>query len=263
MDLTKENPQMNKHKARRYLYSFNSLTSNILHQHNPWVVVWWSMAFPGMGHLLINSYVIGFALILWELAINNFSNLNLAIFYSMIGDFSQAKDVLNSRWLLFYVGTYIFAAWDCYQRTVKINQLFTLAYHQTHHELVSFYLSPIELNFLEKRTPWISAFWSVITPGVGQIYNRSILVAFITMILWIVVGYSANILEGITYTIKGEFETVKTIMDPQWFLFFPSGYLFIIYHSYVHSVAQNKIYKIEQSRFLKSNYQKYNSKYPV
>lgn len=263
MDLTKFNPQMNKNKARRYLYSLNSITTNSIHPTNPWMNVWWSIAFPGMGHLLINSHVIGFSLILWEIVINRTSHLNLGIYYSMIGDFSQAKEVLNEKCFLFYIGVYIFSAWDCYHRTVNINKLSLMAYHQTGHELVNFYLSPIELNFLEKRTPWMSVFWSAMAPGVGQIYNRAIPIAFITQIVWVVVVFKAHIFQGIIYTIKGDFQMVKTVMDPQWFLFFPSGYLFIIYDAYVRTVENNKLFKIELSRFLKENYQKYNSKYPV
>lgn len=263
MDLTKFNPQMNQSKARRYMYSFNSITINKIHHKNPWIVAWWSLAFPGLGHLVINSHVIGFALIIWELFINNMSNLNSAIFYSMIGDFEQAKMMLDTRWFLFYIGMYVFAVWDCYQRTVKINQLYTLAYRQSHHDFVPFCLSPIELNFLEKRTPWITVFWSVFSPGVGHIYNRAIPTAFFILIIWVIIASQSNLLQAIHYTTIGNFEQVKSIINPQWFLFIPSGYLFTIYHSYLNTIENNKLFKIEQARFFKGSYQEYNSRYPV
>ncbi|RSK26293.1 hypothetical protein EJF36_05145 [Bacillus sp. HMF5848] len=263
MDLTKFNPQMNKQRARRYLYSLNSITSNHIHIKNPWMVAWWSMAFPGFGHLLINSYFIGFTLIIWEIFINNMSQLNTAILYSMHGEFETAKDVINIKWFLFYIGMYIFAIWDCYQRTVKINQLYTLAYRQSHHDTVPFYLSPIELNFLELRTPWISVFWTLLVPGVGHIYNRRIPVAFFTLIVFVIIATQANLLEGFHYAFLGEFEKTKQIIQPQWFLYIPSGYLFMMYDAYVNTVENNKMFKIEQSRFLKATYQNFTTKHPI
>ncbi|MBU9723381.1 hypothetical protein [Bacillus alkalicola] len=37
---------------------------------NPWVPAWWSAAFPGMGHIMLGSYVKGFILFTWEFVIN-------------------------------------------------------------------------------------------------------------------------------------------------------------------------------------------------
>lgn len=263
MSLTKYNPNIKNKENRRYLYSMNSITINYIHQKNPWVVVWWSLAFPGFGHLLINSNVIGFSLIIWELLINNQANLNQAIYLSMIGDFEEAKNVLNKKWFLFYIGMYIFAAWDCYKRTVKINQLCTLAYRQTHHDFVPFFMSPIELNFLERRTPWAALFWTALIPGVGHLTNRSIPTGMFAILWWVVLVYFSHTLEAIHFTSVGQFEEATRILQPQWLLFIPSFYGFILYDTYVNTVENNKLFKLEQSRFFKASYQKYTSKFPV
>jgi hypothetical protein len=65
---------------RRMISISNSTTSNQLHFKKPWVVLWWSLAFPGFGHLMINSYIWGFFLISFEYLVNTISYINLSHF---------------------------------------------------------------------------------------------------------------------------------------------------------------------------------------
>lgn len=65
----------------------NSSSTNILSHINPWIIVWWSAAFPGAGHLLLGIKLTAYILIVFELIVNNMANINDAIFLSMIGDF--------------------------------------------------------------------------------------------------------------------------------------------------------------------------------
>jgi len=53
------------------------------------------------------------------------------------------------------------------------------------------------------------------------------------------------------------------ISDPQWLLFMPSLYLFVIYDAYSLTVEFNKLFEIEQSKFLVDNYQDPSFKMPV
>jgi len=92
-----------------------------LHLRNPFVIAWWSLAYPGLGHLLLSKYIRGFLLFTWEVFLNYNAHINLAILYSFTGRFQMAKDVLDTTWVMFYAPTYLFAVWDSYRTTVDLN----------------------------------------------------------------------------------------------------------------------------------------------
>jgi hypothetical protein len=99
-------------RVRRQRAHLSQLTTSVLQTKNPWVVAFFSFSYPGFGHLLLHRYVAGFILILWETFINDLSNVNLGILYTLIGDFDKAKEVLDERWLILYVGIYMFGIWE-------------------------------------------------------------------------------------------------------------------------------------------------------
>jgi uncharacterized membrane protein len=49
------------------------------------------------------------------------ANLNLAIFHSFRGSFSQVYQAANIQWVLFYPCVYAFAAWQAYNKAIEIN----------------------------------------------------------------------------------------------------------------------------------------------
>jgi hypothetical protein len=57
------------------------------------------------------------------------------------------------------------------------------------------------------------------------------------------------------YTLLGDFQQAKSVLDMQWFLDVPSVYLFAMYDAYANTVENNKLYNWEQSKFLKRDYQ--------
>lgn len=71
---------------------------NSVYPRIPWVAAWWSFAFPGFGHMYIGKYLHGFILIIWELIVNNQSNLNMGIALSFLGRFDEAKAQINQDW---------------------------------------------------------------------------------------------------------------------------------------------------------------------
>ena len=103
--------------VRRYLAYISTLGTTQLHLRNPFVIASWSLAFPGLGHLLLSKYLRGYLLFLWEIYLNVNAHVNLAILYSFTGRFQMAKDVLDIHWVLFYIPTFIFAVWDAYRTT--------------------------------------------------------------------------------------------------------------------------------------------------
>ncbi|GAA0489355.1 hypothetical protein GCM10008986_13980 [Salinibacillus aidingensis] len=122
----------NDNTARRYKALVSVMGTTQIHLRNPYIVAWWSMAFPGFGHLLLSKYIRGYLLFIWEVVVNVQSNLNLGMIYSFQGKIDLAKDILDTRWLLIYIPVYLFAIWDSYRTTVDMNKVYILAERENH-----------------------------------------------------------------------------------------------------------------------------------
>ncbi len=159
----------NDNTARRYKAHVSILGTTQLHLRNPYIIAWWSAAFPGFGHLLLSKYIRGYLLFIWEVVVNIQANVNLAMIYSFQGKIQLAKEVLDTRWLLIYIPVYIFAIWDSYRTTVDMNKVYILASHED-HTFNTYSIAALEINYLDKRNPILSAIWSFMMPGLGQLY---------------------------------------------------------------------------------------------
>ena len=246
--------------SRRRRAYVSILGTTQMHLRNPIIIALWSAIFPGLGHLLLSKYISGILLFMWEILINVQSHLNLSIFYTFTFQFEEAKAVLDQRWLLLYIPTYIFAIWDSYRSTVDMNNNFVLAARED-AKVKMFIETSLGFNYLDKCSPWAAAVWSMISPGVGQLFIHRILVAFFLMGWWIVVIYFSNALPAIQYTALLQFDLAKEITDKQWMLNIPSIIFFGIYDAYVNAVESNKLFEWEQGKFLKLEYQ--NKDFPM
>ena len=191
-----------KSSARRQIAYVSTLGTTQLHLRNPWIIALWSAMFPGMGHLLLSKYLRGYILFIWEVFINQRAHINLAIIYSFTGRYAEAKGVLDIRWLLLYIPTYLFAIWDSYRTAVDLNHNYLLAAREDAH-IKPFSISAFEINYLDKRSPWVSAVWSLMMPGAGQLYIHRIITTLFVITWWIVIVYSSQILPAIHYTFWG------------------------------------------------------------
>ena len=72
----------------------------------------------------------------------------------------------------------------------------------------------------------------------------------------------SKLVPALHYTLMGQFDYAKSIINPQWFLNIPSIYLFAIYDAYVNTVSNNNLFDWEQAKFLKKNYQDKNFNMP-
>lgn len=247
----------------RYPKAFVSpYTINFLHLHNPWVSAWWSAAFPGFGHILLGSYAIGYTLLGWEVLINIKSKLNLAILYSLTGQFELAKATLDTRWLLLYLSVYIFSIWGCYRLATEINKHAILA-DREHSFIAPVAINSISINGLEKRNPCVAVAWSMLMPGIGHLYNVKIITGFFILGWWILLAYLSHLFEAIHLTATGAFSQAAAVINIEWFLFLPSLYCFAFYDSYVYAVEINKMFEREQAGFLMENYQDQGFEMPV
>lgn len=149
----------NDNTARRYRAHVSTLGTTQIHLRNPYIIAWWSAAFPGFGHLLLSKYLRGFVLFIWEVVVNVNCNLNLSMIYSFQGEIEKAKEILDTRWLLIYIPVYIFAIWDSYRTTVDLNKIFVLV-EREEHRFNSFSIGIMEINYLDKRNPIMAIIWS-------------------------------------------------------------------------------------------------------
>jgi hypothetical protein len=240
--------------ARRPVAYLGLLGTTQLHLRNPFVIACWSVAFPGMGHLLLSKYLRGFVLFIWEVVVNYKARINLLILYSFLGDFERAKQVVDIKWMSFYIPLYLFSVWDSYRTTIDLNHAYMLASRED--ALVKpFKISEIEINYLDKRQPWVSAAWSLFIPGGGQLYIHRLITAFFLITWWIVICLNSNFLPAMHYTLFGDFQQAKSVLDMQWLLNIPSVYFFAMYDAYVNTVSNNKLYDWEQTKFLKTQYE--------
>jgi TM2 domain-containing membrane protein YozV len=244
----------NNNTARRYKAYVSVLGTTQLHLRNPYIIAWWSAAFPGFGHLLLSKYIRGFLLFMWEVVVNALANVNLAMIYSFQGNVEMAKDVLNTRWLLIYIPIYIFAIWDSYRTTVDLNKVYLLAKREN-HRFNSYSISALEINYLDKRNPFLSVVWSFMMPGLGQLYIHRLATAAFVVVWSVVFFYCSHALEAISLLFLGQIKLATSALNSEWLLFFPSLVGFSIYDAYVNTVENNKLFDDEQRNYLQKNYQ--------
>ncbi|UJL46146.1 hypothetical protein KFZ58_17585 [Virgibacillus sp. NKC19-16] len=240
--------------ARRYTAYVSVLGTTYIHLRSPSIVAWWSAAYPGFGHLLLSKYIRGFVLFIWEVIVNLAANVNQAIIYTWQGNFDMATNVLDTRWLLVYLPVYFFGIWDSHRTTVDMNKIYLLADLEEHRFNI-FSMGTLEINYLDKRSPMMAAFWSAVAPGLGQLYIHRIITSFF-VITWVVIFfYLSNFLEAAQLLVVGDVGQATSVLSGEHLLMLPSIYGFSIYDAYVNTVENNKIFEKEQRRFLKENYQ--------
>jgi TM2 domain-containing membrane protein YozV len=244
----------NKYKNRYYLANVTSFGTIQLHQRNPLIIALWSVAFPGFGHILLHKFITGFALFFWEFYINQLTQLNTAMMHSFNGNIDQAKAVLNEKYIYLYIPVYLFAIWDSYRTTVDENKVHLLA-RRENAKYPSFSVNAFEMNFLDKKQPWIALVWSMTIPSLGQLYIHRIFASALTLVMTMFIVIHSNMIEGFHYFLLGNFPKSREVMGAQWFLYFPSIYFFGMYDSYSNAVELSKLFDHEQSDFLKREHQ--------
>ncbi|MEN6328581.1 MAG: hypothetical protein ABFD18_20535 [Syntrophomonas sp.] len=245
---------MSQTAVRRPKLTSTGYNLNVFHLRNPYVIAWWSLAFPGFGHIALGSIIKGVFLFIAEIAINQKAHINMAIIYSFVGDFELAKQVLDTQWLLLYTGALFYGIWDCYRLTLEYNKMSVLG-DRENADLVPIVLGAVSINGLEKRTPWVSFAWSIITPGLGQLYNADFIKAIFLVLIGAGIICFSHSLQAIHYSFLGDFAQAKAVLDWQLALNIPSFYGFAIFEAYVKTVEFNKLFDQAQAQYFRNNFQ--------
>jgi hypothetical protein len=253
---------MSEYTPRRKRLDLSRFDTMQMHTRPPLMTVWWAASFAGFGQMMVGSYVKGFVMVLGEIVINIGSHLNLAIIYSFTGRFELAKEVLDLRWLLAYVVVYSYGLWDSYNLTVSMNAQAVLASREK-APIDVFKMIPFSINFLDKRTPWVSLFWSMMLPGLGHMYVLRMVTGYFLVFFTVTCTYFSRLLEAIHFTFMGNFSQATAVLDPQWLLFLPSIYLYAAHEAYSSAIELNKIFDIEQREFLHKRYQRFALELPI
>ncbi|MBL4953072.1 hypothetical protein JK635_12720 [Neobacillus sp. YIM B02564] len=248
------NNYTNDNTSRRYKAHVSIFGTTQLHLRNPYIIAWWSAAFPGFGHMLLSKYLRGYALFIWEVVVNVNAHVNSAMIYSFQGNIDMAKEVLDTNWLLMYIPVYLFGIWDSYRTTVDMNKVYLLADREA-HRFNLFSLGALEINYLDKRNPVLSVMWSLFIPGLGQLYIHRILTAIFVIIWLVVFFYYSHVQEAIGLLFLGKIKEATSVLKPEWLLFIPSHYGFATYDSYMNTVENNKLFEEELRSYLMENYQ--------
>lgn len=234
-----------------YIGAWNTLQ---LDYRNPYVVTFWSIAYGGLGHILLDRYFRGFILLAGEIFLNFASHLNMAIFYTLHGDFDSATRALDSRWFFLYLAVYSFAIIDSYRETLVINNTYRLA-DRENAPLKIFTLNSVSFSLLNSISPYFTALCSAVMPGAGCFVIQRMNRALYLMLLWTAVAYLSGIYVSSVHTFAGQFELAKQSLNIHWFMNVPSIWFFSVYEAYSCTLENNKLYRRELMIYLQNEYQ--------
>ncbi|MGG1515240.1 hypothetical protein ABE504_07490 [Paenibacillus oryzisoli] len=249
-----DNFQNIENKFRRYKAHVSIAGTTQIHLRNPYIIAWWSAAFPGFGHLILSKYLRGLVLFMWEVFVNYHSKINLAMVQSFCGDIELAKQTLDIRWMLMYIPVYLFAIWDSYRTCVDMNKVSILAERED-APFNTYSIGALEINYLDKRKPFMSVLWSMFMPGLGQLHIHRLLTAFFSLVWSIIFLYYSNALVAVHLLFLGDVQKSTSVLDIQWLLYMPSMWGFSVFDSYLNTVENNKLFDSEQKTFLIKKFQ--------
>ncbi len=252
---------MNQPMVRRPKLTTTSYNLNMFHLRNPLIIAWWSLAFPGFGHIALGSMLKGIFLFSGEILVNQKAHINTAIIYSFLGDFQGAKQVLDTQWLLVYTGVLFFGVWDSYRLTIEFNK-FSVLGDRENAPMSPLALSAAGINGLGQRYPWALFAWSVLVPGLGQLYNSELVKAIFLAIIGSGIIIFSHSLQAIHYTFVGDYTHAKACLDWQLALNIPSFYGFAVWDAYVNGVEFNKLFDQEQAQYFREQFQNPTFRWP-
>jgi hypothetical protein len=104
--------------------SIDGIGINYLDKRSPFIAAAWTALMPGAGQLYLHRIITAFYILTWWIVTVYFSKLLPCIHSTLLGDFSQAKAVVNPHWFLNVPSIYMFSIYDAYINCVEFNNLF-------------------------------------------------------------------------------------------------------------------------------------------
>jgi hypothetical protein len=227
----------------------------ILDYRSPYIITFWSIAYAGLGHIMLDRYFRGFILMAAEILLNYISNLNTAIFYTLSGHYALAKEALDTRAVLLYLGLYSFAIFDSYRMTLSVNNTYRLA-DRENATVKCFAVNSSSFTIIQEASPYLALLWSAIIPGAGCFMIERMNRAFYLIVLWAANAYLAGLCTAVIYTASGQYDLARASLDIHWLLNLPSIWLYGMYEVYSCALENNKLFRRELTNFLDTEYSK-------
>ncbi|MDC3412931.1 hypothetical protein [Terrihalobacillus insolitus] len=105
------------------LNAMNNISINFVDKRIPWVGIFWSVLFPGLGHLYAHQLLQGLTLILFTVVITAITQLGDLVLLTLTTQFEKIQYV-NYQWLMFLPSFYFFSIYDAYSHINSLNNLF-------------------------------------------------------------------------------------------------------------------------------------------
>ncbi|MEW5321768.1 hypothetical protein V2J23_06380 [Geobacillus thermoleovorans] len=98
------------------------------------------------------------------------------------------------------------------------------------------YLSQFSTTHLHLRHPLVVAFFSFSFPVLSNLMQHRYATAFILIVWEPFINTKAHVNTGILYSLLGDFEKAKAVLDERWLMFYVAIYMYGIWDSYRGSV---------------------------
>ncbi|NIK70554.1 hypothetical protein [Paenibacillus sp. BK720] len=239
--------------SRRPVAKLSPFGITSIHSRNPYMVWWWSAAFPGFGHFLLNQYLRGTFLSLSEVIFNTLGHVNQAIVYTLCGNFAEAKAILEPRFVIGYIIIYFVAMWDCYCSAVYQNKLYRIA-RLENEPLPNMTLFTSEVQYIQPKSPLAAAVISLLFPGMGQLYNHRIGLAFYAIFWWWLYVVLSHAHESLIHLLSGRLTESIAVLSAHWLLFMPSVIGGSMYHAFLIAKEHNLLFSLGQRQYLAERY---------
>lgn len=226
----------------------------MLTRHNPYVILWISASFPGFGHFVLNMYLRGALLSVGEVIINTLAHINEAMVFTFCGQFDRAAAIIDPTWIYGYLIIYFWGMFDSYRSSLEVNKLARLA-EMENARIRPFNISRVCLQYIEMKKPVVAAVCSFFFPGLGQLYNHRIDLAFWGIIWWWIYVGKSHLYDAVLALINGNIALSTTMLDPHWLLFMPSVLGGAIYHAHLQAGDHNRLFRLECRQYLAERYQ--------
>jgi TM2 domain-containing membrane protein YozV len=89
------------------------------------------------------------------------------------------------------------------------------------------------------KSPFVAALWSVFIPGFGQFYVQDYITGLVLIVFEIGLNLLSNLNVAIYYSFTGNFDKAASVVDMEYGLFYPSVYVYNIWHAYNKAKADN------------------------
>jgi TM2 domain-containing membrane protein YozV len=93
-------------------------------------------------------------------------------------------------------------------------------------------MSPFNTNILQVYDPYNALWWSAAIPGAGHIMLGKMMKGTLLFIWEFTINTQSHLNQAIYFSMIGEFEAAKAIIDIRWFFLYVAIYIFVMWDSY-------------------------------